>query len=635
MSQLIIVKYVRKEGSYSTVDIVLDKDITNLGIVLPNDLAKRFTVVSGVKGTFHAEIDSAEQDWLTILKGLRLMRWHTITSHVLLNPNSLEETRFYMEREVGRSVAFSPRTNNTTTSSEQDGSHHGEDSGNGHAHAPPTQLLQRPALRPFNSYHVEGMQQRVAFASNDSSANPVAAMSTGVGVGSSGSSAVPVSNPTASNNITSSASSSSTVPSTTTNFEFNPRPHYSSGLVARIRPAAPSGAPPADVAQSAQSDPQNLPSTQPPSFHALPTRTNLLVNQSTFSRRLDAPVEESVPKPSSTTNQPTNHQPTNYSAVSSAEQSTQQTVAASVASSLAAIPSVASIVGGTAPRQPFSRAYSTQQFSSPPNNRPVSPVISSSEQIVPPAEVSVSSNSTAPTATAPPTSSAQQESTTAATESSAKANDNRSMVSKLLGKYNRKSNSANSVRSLSQSSAPILAAEGDESRSSDPKSGSSHIMGSPDGNAGGNSVGNADLMFTPKAISISHPESTPRTPPPTENVYATPSSAYSATSAYENSLLESRHNEDHHDLPSSGDRRPSEDDGHVHFSKADLMKGRYTVFQKDNSDQHEVNKTAHFSKLGSAFLNENSFHSLMGAGRGRGLGGGRFAGRGRGFSPSP
>lgn len=65
------------------------------------------------------------------------------------------------------------------------------------------------------------------------------------------------------------------------------------------------------------------------------------------------------------------------------------------------------------------------------------------------------------------------------------------------------------------------------------------------------------------------------------------------------------------------------------------MKGRYTVFQKDNSDQHEVNKTAHFSKLGSAFLNENSFHSLMGAGRGRGMGGGRFAGRGRGFSPSP
>lgn len=237
MSQLIIVKYVRKEGSYSTVDIVLDKDITNLGIVLPNDLAKRFAVVSGVKGNFRAEIDSSEQDWLTILKGLRLMRWHTITSHILLNPNNLEETRFYMEREVARSVAFSPRTNST----EQDGSHHGEESGHAHAHAPTTQLLQRPALRPFNSYHIDGAQQRVVLPTNDSSANPIAAASTGAGAGvgvgssanssSSSSNAVPTSNsnPTVSNTITSSTSSSSTLPSSTTSFEFTPRPHYSSG----------------------------------------------------------------------------------------------------------------------------------------------------------------------------------------------------------------------------------------------------------------------------------------------------------------------------------------------------------------------------------------------------------------------
>lgn len=93
--------------------------------------------------------------------------------------------------------------------------------------------------------------------------------------------------------------------------------------------------------------------------------------------------------------------------------------------------------------------------------------------------------------------------------------------------------------------------------------------------------------------------------------------------------------EDHGDLDGRsvgpGLESVAEEDNHVHFSKNDLLKGKYSVHQKDSMDPHEAHKTQHYSRLGSAFVNESSLNSLMG---GRGRGGGRFGASrsGRGFA---
>lgn len=86
------------------MDILVDKDMNSLILVLPNDLSKRFSLVSGVKGVYRADMDNFDQDFLTILKGVRSLRWHTISSHAILHPNNSEETRFYMERELHRNL---------------------------------------------------------------------------------------------------------------------------------------------------------------------------------------------------------------------------------------------------------------------------------------------------------------------------------------------------------------------------------------------------------------------------------------------------------------------------------------------------------------------------------------------------
>lgn len=100
MSHLIIVKHIKSERGGSSVDIVLDKDLTSLIPVLPMDMMKRFHPAA-VKGSFRADLEStgsADQDFLTLLRGLRSMRWQTIASHVVMNHNT-EETRFYMEKQ--------------------------------------------------------------------------------------------------------------------------------------------------------------------------------------------------------------------------------------------------------------------------------------------------------------------------------------------------------------------------------------------------------------------------------------------------------------------------------------------------------------------------------------------------------
>jgi hypothetical protein len=102
MSHIIILKWLRRDSSRSTLEITLDKDLNSLTQVVPNDFIRYFSPLNGSKSVYYAEIEPHEQDLIYILKGLRSMRWNSLTSHAIIHPNHIEETRFFMEREIAR-----------------------------------------------------------------------------------------------------------------------------------------------------------------------------------------------------------------------------------------------------------------------------------------------------------------------------------------------------------------------------------------------------------------------------------------------------------------------------------------------------------------------------------------------------
>lgn len=197
---------------------------------------------------------------------------------------------------------------------------------------------------------------------------------------------------------------------------------------------------------------------------------------------------------------------------------------------------------------------------------------------------------------------------------------NSAVVSKLLGKYNRKS--------FISTGKIVVPPTVDENESKEDISQNNDTA--------------ADHVIAPHATSEVSSTNKPATlpPPPYEQVSqeappsyeaihslpATPSGGASLETFLNEHAMQV---EDHPDIPSPMNSGRHQEDSQVHFNRSDLM-SKYPSIQREPSNAHETSKHHHYSRLGAAFVNESSLNSLMGRGRG-----GRFGGRsGRGFSSS-
>lgn len=97
---MLIVKHLKHENNRSVIEIVIDREMTNLHGVLPETMEKLFLVAQGHKNTYRYETSPGDLVILDILKVLRKAHWALMTSHsfVHLSIEKTVESHFYFEK---------------------------------------------------------------------------------------------------------------------------------------------------------------------------------------------------------------------------------------------------------------------------------------------------------------------------------------------------------------------------------------------------------------------------------------------------------------------------------------------------------------------------------------------------------
>lgn len=103
-ANMLIVKHIKQDVK-STIDVILDKDLTVIEGIFQEDLDKKFSKVTGEKHSYrldqsHMIQQNGDLTILELMKCLRKKHWLLMTSHSFMHL-SLEKTmesHFYFER---------------------------------------------------------------------------------------------------------------------------------------------------------------------------------------------------------------------------------------------------------------------------------------------------------------------------------------------------------------------------------------------------------------------------------------------------------------------------------------------------------------------------------------------------------
>lgn len=93
---------MKQESVRSVIDVVVDKEITTLSGIVPEEMEKHFRQVGHQKNTYRMETEPGDLLVLELMKSIRKKQWQLMTSHsfVHLSIEKIMESHFYFERVV-------------------------------------------------------------------------------------------------------------------------------------------------------------------------------------------------------------------------------------------------------------------------------------------------------------------------------------------------------------------------------------------------------------------------------------------------------------------------------------------------------------------------------------------------------